>query len=439
MRIFADLHIHSKYSRATSPAINIENLALNAKKKGLNLLGTGDFTHPLWLEELVGALSDKEGVGLFKPTRNLDSNIHFILTAEVCTNFEFEGKSKRIHHLLLAPSLDHVAQINDRLARFGDLMQDGRPILSMSAAELVEELTDISRMNEVIPAHVWTPWFSLFGAVSGFDSVNDCYEEASDKIHALETGLSSDPPMNWRLSKLDRYVLVSNSDSHSPWPWRLGREANLFEMEEPTYELLINSIRTKNRAVLKGTIEVNPAYGKYHWTGHRKCAFSVPPEKAVALNCICPVCHRKLTKGVDQRVLELSDRPHGFTPKGSIPYRHLLPLSEIIAAVAGSSSLYNRSVQRIHTLLVENLGNEFEILLSSSKEDIAELVDPVLADAILKVRHGEMEVAPGYDGVYGRIVFSKKNENSKKRRDFSDGVNMGTSKNDFNGKLDSYL
>jgi len=419
--------------------MDIENLTLNAKKKGLNLLGTGDFTHPLWLEELTGALGDEQGVGLLKPTRNPDSNLHFILTAEVCTNFEFEGKSKRIHHLLLAPSLDHVAQINDRLARFGDLMKDGRPILSMSAAELVEELTNISRMNEVIPAHVWTPWFSLFGAISGFDSVNDCYEETSDKIHALETGLSSDPPMNWRLSKLDRYVLVSNSDSHSPWPWRLGREANLFEIEEPTYELLINSIRTKDGAVFKGTIEVNPAYGKYHWTGHRKCAFSVPPEKAVALNCICPVCHRKLTKGVDQRVLELSDRPPGFIPEERIPYRHLLPLSEIIATVTGSSSLYNPSVQRIHTLLVENLGNEFEILLSSSKESIAGLVDPVIADVILKARHGEVEIVPGYDGVYGRIVLSRNNESSRKHRDISGEVDLGTSRKCLNGRLDRYL
>ncbi len=439
MRIIADLHIHSKYSRATSPAMDLENLTLNADKKGLNLLGTGDFTHPYWLKELVSTLSDEQGIGLFKPSQSPDSNVRFILTAEVCTNFEFEGKSKRIHHLILAPSFEDVDQINDRLARFGDLGQDGRPNLGMSAAELVEELTGVSRMCELIPAHVWTPWYSLFGAFSGFDSVDDCYEEASDKIHALETGLSSDPPMNWRLSELDKYVLVSNSDSHSPWPWRLGREVNFFEMEEPTYDLLIGSIRDKDKSVLKGTIEVNPAYGKYHWTGHRKCAFSVPPEKAVELNNLCPICHRKLTKGVDQRVLELSDRPLGFIPKDRIPYRHLLPLSEIITTITGSGSLYSPSVQRIHTQLIENLGNEFEILLSSSKENIVKLVGSVIADAILAARRDEVEIVPGYDGVYGRVTFSENSERERNQEVLSDRVDSGTPKNGVDSKLESYL
>lgn len=439
MRMIADLHIHSRFSRATSPTMNIENLVLNAERKGLNLLGTGDFTHPLWLKELRGALSTDQDTYFLKPSQRSESDVRFIPTSEVCTNFESDGKSKRIHNILLAASFDDVAQINDRLARFGDLDQDGRPNLDMSAAELVEEVTNVSSGNEVIPAHIWTPWFSLFGAFSGFDSVLDCYEDASDKIHALETGLSSDPPMNWRWSKLDKYVLLSNSDSHSPWPWRLGREANLFEMDKPTYESLIKSIRTRDRSVLQGTIEVNPAYGKYHWTGHRRCAFSVPSQKAIELNNLCPICHRRLTKGVDQRVFELSDRPSGFVPRDSIPFTYLLPLSEIIAAVTGSSSLYSPSVQEIYTRLISSLGNEFEILLSCSKESITESVGANIAQAILEVRSGRVKIVPGYDGVYGQPVFSTTNKDDANQKEYNERTASETAVEDRDGKLDKYL
>ena len=439
MKIIADLHIHSRFSRATSLMMNVENLVLNAEKKGLNLLGTGDFTHPRWLKELRGALSDDQDTHLFKPSQKPESNVRFILTGEVCTNFESDGKSKRIHNFLLAASFDDAAQINDRLAKFGDLDQDGRPTLDMSAAELVEEVTSVSSGNEIIPAHIWTPWFSLFGAFSGFDSIPDCYEDASDKIHALETGLSSDPPMNWRWSKLDKYVLLSNSDSHSPWPWRLGREANLFEMDEPTYESLVESIRTRDRSVLQGTIEVNPAYGKYHWTGHRKCAFSVPPQKAVELNNLCPICHRRLTEGVDQRVFELSDRPQGFVPEDAIPFTYLLPLSEIIAAVTGSSSLYSPSVQETYTRLIASLGNELKVLLSCSKESIAESVGPDIAQAILEVRNGRVEIIPGYDGVYGQPVFSKTNEDKARQKEDNESAVSETAAEIRDGKLDKYL
>ena len=419
--------------------MDLENLVRNAKVKGLDLLGTGDFTHPLWLKELKSVLTDENNNGLFTTAVNSKSDVHFLLTGEVCTNFKFEGKAKRIHHLLLSPSFEHVDQINDRLAGYGDLEQDGRPNLDMSAVELVEEVLGISRMNEVIPAHVWTPWFSLFGAFSGFDSVADCYQEMSDEIHALETGLSSDPPMNWRLSELDRYVLVSNSDSHSPWDWRLGREANLFETVEPTYKLLINSIRRNDRSVLKGTIEVDPAYGKYHWSGHRKCDFSVPPEKAVELNGLCPICRKRMTKGVDQRVLELSDRPSGFIPKDHIPFKHLLPLSEIIASVTGSSSLYNPSVKKIHGRLVPNLGTEFQVLLYSNRENISGLVGPEIANAILRVRQDKVEVIPGYDGVYGQLVIATMDDEDVAGKKQSGRETSETIKDDFNPSLENYL
>jgi len=434
--IFSDFHIHSRFSRATSPSMDIEHLIQNGKRKGLDLMGTGDFTHPLWLKELRSTLRDEEGYGLLRPETEADCRIHFLLTSEVCTTFEFEGSVKRIHHLLLSPSFDHVDQINDRLSRFGNLKEDGRPDLRISAAELVDEVMSVSSMNEVIPAHIWTPWFSLFGAFSGFDSLVECYQDASKHIHALETGLSSDPPMNWQLSSLDDYVLVSNSDSHSPWPWRIGREANLFDLSEMNYESLMNAIREKDRSVLKGTIEVNPAYGKYHWTGHRKCAFSVPPERAVELEDICPICHRKLTKGVDQRVHELSDRPPGFIPEEKIPFRHLLPLSEIISTVIGIDSLYGRSIQEIYNRMIPRLGNEFQVLLSSPKENIDSLVGSDIAGAILEVRDDKVEVIPGYDGVYGQIRFMESPSQREERRDSADPRDKD---NRFKGKLDQYL
>ncbi len=439
MKVFADLHIHSRYSRATSSAMDVENLVPNAEKKGLTLLGTGDFTHPLWLEELRGLLKDEAEVGIFTPPERMGSKVRFLLTGEVCTNFEFEGRRKRIHHLLLAPSLDCASQINDRLSRFGDLEADGRPNLDMSAAELVEEIRAVSDWNEVIPAHVWTPWFSLFGAFSGFDSLVSCYQELSGEIHALETGLSSDPPMNWRLSELDNYVLVSNSDSHSPWTWRLGREANIFEVEELNYQVIVGSIRRKDKTVLKGTVEVNPAYGKYHWTGHRKCMFSVPPEKAVELNNLCPVCHKRLTKGVGQRVLELSDRPSGFIPENGIPFISLLPLSEIIASVTGSSSLYASSVQEIHTKLVMTLGNEFEILLDAGREEIARIAGNEIAETVVAVRNGEVDIVPGYDGVYGQLVVPKTEETAVTDDRQNIRIDASSCISGSDGRLDKYL
>ncbi len=746
--------------------MNIDEITYFAEIKGLNLVGTGDFTHPKWLKELKENLIEVQNASLYKPSKKPDSTVHYMITSEVSTVFEFEGKTKKIHHVILTPNIETAIQINDRLAKYGDLSLDGRPTLNMSAPHLVEEIMETSSENMVFPAHAWTPWFSLFGAFSGFNRIEDCYQDMTKHIHALETGLScydeeteiltesgwkkfceidysdkictlnletdeieyqnptqifvysyrgrmyrlktkrvdllvtphhkllyspcdfrnpkpfmlkearllfnkskrlkkdgiwrgkneeyftlpavkvrhgnryysgfrikrekripieswlkffglwlaegwttkgkngdyniclsnknpdlldemerllrswgyrvyrrgnvlrvrdyqlfyylrqfgknsdkfvpleikslsrellkifleyylkgnghvygrrnkglsatttstrlrddlqeialkigisayykmgrkkestlsnkpykgkvyrqrkdawvvyfirsnkpiilpsqikrykhveawvnydglvfsvavpnrvvyirrngiplwcgnSDPPMNWRLSALDRFTLVSNSDSHSSWPWRLGREANVFELERLTYHDVVDAIRMKDPKRFKFTIETDPAYGKYHWTGHRKCNVSLPPAEAIKLGNICPVCRRKLTKGVEQRVEELADRPLGFKPKGAIGYIHLLPLSEIIATVLGATSPSVRKVWDIYNKLVSRFGDEYTVLIDASMGDMTKIVDVRIADAIIRVREGRIKVIPGYDGVYGRLI-----------------------------------
>jgi len=406
MKVIADLHIHSRFSRATSERMNLEEIARYAKIKGLNLVGTGDFTHPKWLKEIQETLSQDSDSGLFRIAANPNSSVRFILTTEVCTIFDAHGESKKVHHVIFAPSLDVTAQINDTLKRFGDLGVDGRPMLNVTAAQLVEEVMETSSENMIFPAHAWTPWFGVFGAFSGFDSVEDCYGDMTKHIHALETGLSSDPPMNWRLSKLDRFTLVSNSDCHSFWPWRIGREANVFELAEITYREVVDAIRQGDPSRFKFTIETDPAYGKYHWTGHRNCNVSLSPKEAQKLGNICPVCRRKLTEGVEQRVEELADRPAGFKPEGRPGFMRLLPLSEIIATVLGVDSPSTQAVWKIYNLLVEKFGDEYTVLIDASKQALNE-VKPQVADAILRVRAGSVSVVPGYDGVYGRLVLGE--------------------------------
>ena len=404
MRVIADLHIHSRYSRATSMKMNVKEIARFARIKGLNLVGTGDFSHPRWLKELTTDLAEVDGTNLYKPLAEPESTVHFMITNEVCTIFTFKEKAKKVHHVILTPSLEIAAQINDRLAKYGDLAVDGRPMLSMTAPQLVEEVMQVSPENEVFPAHAWTPWFSVFGAFSGFDRMEDCYQDMTRHIHALETGLSSDPPMNWRLSPLNRYTLVSNSDSHSSWPWRIGREANVFELEKLTYEEVVDAIRQKDLKRFKFTIETDPAYGKYHWTGHRNCHVSYSPQDAIKFGNICPVCRRRLTKGVEQRVEELADRPAGFKPANAIGYMHLLPLSEIIATVIGAASPSVQGVWGIYNKLIERFGDEYSVLIDASLEEMAKVVDAGIADAVVRVREEKVHVVPGYDGVYGQLA-----------------------------------
>jgi uncharacterized protein (TIGR00375 family) len=407
LRAIVDMHIHSRFSRATSERMSIEEIARFAKIKGLNVVGTGDFTHPKWLKELQETLVADSDTCLYLPAHGPASSIHFMVTTEVCTIFTFENEVKKVHHVILAPSLEVAAQINDRLSKYGSLISDGRPTLNMDAPHLVEEVMNVSNDNMVFPAHAWTPWFSIFGAFSGFNSVEECYQDMTKHIYALETGLSSDPPMNWRLSKLDRFALVSNSDSHSFWPWRIGREANVFELEKTSYKEILDAIRRRDNSRFKFTIETDPAYGKYHWTGHRNCNVALSPQEALKLGNICPVCRRKLTKGVEQRVEELADRAAGFVLENAVGFMRLLPLSEIIATVLGVDSPSIQKVWNVYNALVEKFGSEYAVLIDASKDALSAVVGENVADAVVRVRDGRVKVVPGYDGVYGRMVFSE--------------------------------
>ena len=387
--------------------MNTEDIAKYARIKGLILVGSGDFTHPSWLKELKENLEPEQDTDLYRVARNPGAHVFFMITTEVSTIFTFENETKKVHHVILTPNIETAIQTNDRLSKYGDLAADGRPTLNMSAPQLVEEVMQASNRNMVIPAHAWTPWFSIFGAFSGFDSVEKCYQDMTKHIHALETGLSSDPPMNWRLSKLDRYALVSNSDSHSFWPWRIGREANVFELETLSYSEVVDAICSKDNRRFLFTIETDPAYGKYHWTGHRNCKVSLSPRDAAKLGNVCPVCRRKLTKGVEQRVEELADRPPDFVPENAVGFRRLLPLSEIIQAVLGVDSPSTQRVWGIYNLLAEKFGNEYSVLLDTPKDALAAVAGEAVADAIMKVRNGQIVVVPGFDGVYGRLVLSE--------------------------------
>ena len=404
MRVFSDLHIHSKYARATSQEMNLDHLSKYGKLKGLNLIGTGDFTHPKWLSELKAKLKPIENSGLYS-----FDGMNFMLTTEISTVYTQDNKTRKIHHVIHVPGFEIVDQINEQLTKLGAKLDiDGRLLLNgRTSVELVELLINIYKDTLIVPAHVWTPWFSVFGSKSGFDSVEGCYQDQTQYIYALETGLSSDPKMNWRLSSLDKFALMSNSDSHSPWPWRLGRECNVFELKKLTYWEILDAVKKKDKKRFLFTIEVDPAYGKYHWTGHRNCNISLSPKQSSKINDICPVCHRKLTVGVEERVEELADRKEGFVPKDAIPFKDLIPLSELIKTAFGIDSLYSKSVWSEYNKLIENFGNEFNVLLDASREELEKVVKKQLVDVIMKNREGKIKIIPGYDGVYGKPVFDE--------------------------------
>jgi uncharacterized protein (TIGR00375 family) len=406
MRVFADLQLHSPYSRATSKNMNLKELARFASMKGLNVIGTGDCTHPDWRKEIRRDLQDGSDSGLYR-LRDSTFQVQYMITGEVNTTFRFGEKSRRIHHCLLAPSMESADAVCDRLAKYGNLSSDGRPTLRATAPELVDEVLEADGQCVVFPAHAWTPWFSLFGANSGFDSLIDCYQDTSDKIFALETGMSSDPPMNWRLSQLDSLCLVSNSDAHSAWPWRLGREANVFDLELLTYHNLVRAIRDKDPRRFLFTIETSPAYGKYHWTGHRECQVSMSARDAWKLDDKCPKCGKKMTRGVEERIEQLADRPEGYAPKNAIGYRHLLPLSEIIAMVIGEVNPGSTKVWDSYNALVGKFGSEYSVMLDAPEDQLLLAAGPEISSAILRVRNDNAFVEPGYDGVYGKLDFNK--------------------------------
>jgi uncharacterized protein (TIGR00375 family) len=405
MRFIADFHLHSKYSRATSKEMEVEALARWAKKKGITLLGTGDFTHPTYFAELRAKL-EPLGNGLLKLKKG-DEGIRYLLTTEVSNIYTQGGKVRRIHTLIFAPTFEVAEAIRSKLGNLGKLSSDGRPIFSFAAKELVKMILDISADCLIVPAHAWTPWFSIFGANSGFDSIEECFGEMTPHIHVIETGLSSDPEMNWRLSALDPITLISNSDAHSPN--RLGREANTFDCALD-YREIVETIRKKDRKKFLFTIEFFPEEGKYHYDGHRQCGVIFSPSQTKASQYLCPQCRKKLTVGVMHRVEALSDRPDGFIPKNAIPSIHLIPLEEIIAE-AMSYRTGSKAVEAEYERLVARGGSEFHILLEAAPDELATYVPERTLEAIVRMRQGKVSIIPGHDGVYGKInLFPEKKE-----------------------------
>jgi uncharacterized protein (TIGR00375 family) len=408
-RIIADFHVHSGYSRATSKDMNVENMASWAKKKGINLLGTGDFTHPVHFKNLRSALKPA-GNGLY--TSPSEPSVFFMFTAEISSIYSYKGKVRKIHNLIMAPGIEIVEKINSTLQKKGNLSSDGRPILGTPAKDLIKMVLDISEDCLFVPAHAWTPWFSLFGSKSGFDSIEECFDEYAQYIYAIETGLSSDPEMNWRLSALDNITLISNSDAHSPN--KLGREANVFNCDMD-YPAVIDTIKKKDKARFLYTVEFFPEEGKYHYDGHRRCNVLFSPDETKKHNHTCPVCKKPVTVGVMNRVDELADREEGFIPDNAIPSRHLVPLQEIIAGAlnVGSNTVM---VKKEYQRLVASY-TEFEILLDLSESELYEITERKIAEGILKVRSGSIDIIPGYDGEYGKVsLFSKKDPDRKKEK-----------------------
>jgi len=402
MEFVADFHIHSKYSRATSRSMDIPNLAKWAKLKGVDLLGTGDFTHHLWCQELKRYLVLDKKSGLY-----IYQGIRFIPSAEISSIFSQDGGVYRVHNVVLAPSLEVVGEINKMLSSYGNIASDGRPILGLSCKKLAEELFKISSDLMLIPAHIWTPWFSVFGSKSGFNSLEDAYGEYTEKITALETGLSSDPAMNWRVSKIGKYSLVSNSDSHSPS--RIGREANVFDCEL-SYQEIKHVLETKDKEKFLYTIEFFPEEGRYHYDGHRNCKVNFHPEEAKKHQGNCPVCKKPLTRGVLSRVEELADREEGFIPENAIGYKSRVCLEEIIAEVKGVGK-QSKAVGREYLDIIYANGSEFNILNKMSVDELFTKLPGRVAEGIKKVRDKDIEVIPGYDGEYGVIkIFKKEKE-----------------------------
>tara|TARA_Y100000034_G_scaffold17454_1_gene19094 strand:+ start:10998 stop:12197 length:1200 start_codon:yes stop_codon:yes gene_type:complete len=387
--MISDLHIHSRFSRACSKNIDFSNLVKWAKIKGLHLLGTGDFTHPIWFED-IKKLKEKKGFYYY-------NDFPFIISGEISLIYT-QDKGRRIHLVLLVPNIEIAKKINSYLDTKGRRDYDGRPIFGVPCDEFVKEMMNISKEIEIIPAHAWTPWFGVYGSNSGFDSLKECFKDQFENIYAIETGLSSDPRMNWKIKELESKSIVSFSDAHSFWPFRIGREATIFKKCD-SYIEIIRQIREND---FISTIETNPAYGKYHWDGHRNCEFSCEPGKTKELNGICPKCGKNLIIGVEYRVDNLANEESNHKIKK--PYYTLLPLHEIISLFL-KVNMNSKKVWDLYNSLIKEFKNEFNILLYVSKEEfLGKDVGPKLIDLILENREGKISVKPGYDGEYGVAV-----------------------------------
>jgi len=395
-QLIGDLHIHSRFSRACSKAIDFDNLVKYAKIKGVDLLGTGDFTHPTWFSEII-KLREEKGILYYQ-------DFPFVISGEISLMYTQDGKGRRVHLVLLMPSIEVAKQFNKWIIQKGRVDYDGRPIFGFSCVELMDAVKSISSDIEVIPAHIWTPWFGLFGSNSGFNSIKQAFQDKEKNIHSIETGMSSDPEMNWKISELNNKTILSFSDMHSFWPWRIGREATIFSRIE-RYRDLIKQIRENK---ILGTVETEPAYGKYHYDGHRACDFSCSPDKTKELLGKCPKCGKNLIIGVENRVEELTTQEIDEN-KNQKPYYKLLPLHEIISLTTGTS-LATKKNWEIYNPLIGKFGNEFNIVLKISKKDLLKSLpkNEKLVELILKNRKGKIKVKPGYDGEYGVAVLGEK-------------------------------
>lgn len=426
MRQIADLHIHSRYSRACSGELTLENIDKTCRIKGVDIIATGDFTFPDWFVSINKDLEEINNSGLYKFKTAEDDQIKFILSTELALIYKKGGKCRRIHIMVQAPNIKAVKELNSYLDKRYNIRSDGRPILGMRAEELVKICLSIHPKFLIYPAHIWTPWFAIFGSKSGFDSMEECFGDYTKDIYAYETGLSSDPEMNWRLSALDNYTLLSSSDAHS-LP-NIAREATVFELKKVSYDEIYDVIKNKRvetprrgvsiaNSYLDYTIEFYPEEGMYHLDGHRACGVCFTPEKTKKHKGICPKCKKPLVIGVEYRVDELADRSLGFKPKNVPGFKKIVELDKIIAQALGIKSRTSKKVQLEYKNLIQQAGTEMEILLDKNLDDLSDMTLPDVIKGIKRVREGKLSVEPGFDGQYGSVkIFSDKERNKEKQQ-----------------------
>ena len=414
MEQILDLHLHSRFSRACSAGLTLPNIEQACRRKGIDIIGTGDFTHPQWFKEINEQLLEIEHSGLYRLAESADSQVKFLLSTEVALIYKQGDKVRRLHLVIHAPSVEAVRQLNQELTNRGlNLRSDGRPILGLTAPELVKICRQINPYFLVYPAHIWTPWFSVFGSKSGFDRLEECFGEQTEFIYAYETGLSSDPPMNWRFSELDNLILLSNSDAHSLA--NLAREANIIDLPELSYQSFYNILKNRDKQRIISTLEFFPEEGMYHLDGHRQCDFVCQPAETKKLKGLCPHCRRPLTIGVLSRVEELADRPDGYHPSGAPSFEKLVELDKIIAESLGVKSRNSKKVQGIYEQMLQAFGSELVILRKTKLEEIGQQFGSLLAEAISRVRQGRLTVEPGFDGQYGVVKIF----NSQEKQQFT--------------------
>ena len=401
MEYISDLHIHSKYSMACSRKITLAGIDSTCREKGIDLVATGDFTFPKWFSAIKEELEEIDDSGLYKLKTAEDSRVRFLLATELALIYKDGGKARRIHVMVNAPNIESVESLNQYLGKYYNLTADGRPILGLSAPELIRICHRIHPDFFVYPAHIWTPWFAVFGSKSGFDSMEECFHDQTPYVYAYETGLSSDPEMNWRLSELDGYTLLSSSDAHS-LP-NLGRESTVFDLSDPSFQEIRDALRDKNRQKVKYTIEFYPVEGMYHYDGHRSCGIRSTPKETKKNKGVCPVCKKPLTVGVMYRVDELADREWGYRPSNASPYIKLVELDKIIAEAFGIKSRHSQKVQAEYKKILQQAGAEIPVLKDVDLEKLKEITDPRVVEGIRRVREEDLVVEPGFDGQYGNI------------------------------------